>query len=171
MQKNPKIIITTNRLILREMNTLDLDYLHQIFDEAISMTFYTSPQKREKAELWIEHVITSYKKNGFGMWLCFNTKNKKFIGQCGLMKNEIDGHEEIELGYSILRKCWNQRYATEAARACIKYSFEILNVLRVVSVIDNNISSKHVLHKIGMKKTGQVKRWNKITDLYTIDKT
>ena len=171
MLNKTKTILTTKRLFLREMSENDLEYLQKIFDEATAMTFYTPHQKQEKAKIWIEHMQASYKENRFGMWLCFLAKSKMFIGQCGIMKNEINGNDELELGYSILRKFWNRGYATEAAQACINYVFGNLDVPRVVSLIENdNLPSVHVSRKVGMKKTDQVNRWNKMTDLYSINK-
>jgi len=169
---NKKIILSTNRLILCEMSENDLGHLQQIFDEAISMTFYTLEQKSEKANIWIDHMLDSYKKNGFGMWLCFEEESQKFVGQCGLMKNEIDRNEEMELGYSVLRKYWNRGYATEAAQACIHYAFENLNTEQVVSLIDKeNQPSIQVSKKIGMVRIKQVERGIKMADLYSINKT
>ncbi len=153
------------------MDKKDVIYVDKIFNESISMTFFTSHQKSEKAKTWIEHILDSYRKNGFGMWLCFLKENEKFVGQCGLMKNDIGGNEEIELGYSILRKYWNRGYASEAAQACLNYGFKKYEIQRIVSLIEKeNVASLHVSEKIGMKKKGLVKRGENMTGLFSIEK-
>jgi RimJ/RimL family protein N-acetyltransferase len=151
------------------MQESDLHLPEQIFDEAPAMTFFTKDQKREKAKIWISHMLKSYKENGFGMWLCFFKESREFVGQCGLMKNEIDGKDEIELGYSVLRKFWNRGYATEMAKATLGFGFANLKHTRIVSVIEKeNVASIHVSKKIGMQKERQILRGQKTVDLYTI---
>ncbi len=169
MPNSQKIILSTPRFILREMQENDLPFLEKIFDEAAAMTFFTKDQKREKAKIWIAHMLKSYNENSFGMWLCFFKESKEFVGQCGLMKNEIDGKEEIELGYSVLRKFWNRGYAAEMAKAALDFGFANLKLTRIVSVIEKeNIASIHVSKKIGMNKERQILRGQKTVDLYTI---
>lgn len=172
MLNNRNIILSTNRLFLREMGEDDLPFLKEIFDEASAMTFYPMAQKQEKAKIWIGHMLDSYKKDGFGTWLCFLKKDKKFIGQCGIMKNEISGKQEIELGYTTLIKYWNQGFATEAAAACINHAFKNLDISKIVSLIEKeNVASVIIAEKLGMKKTHRVERWDKITDLYSIERS
>ena len=44
---------------------------------------------------------------------------RRFIGYCGLhLQKNVDGTDEIEIGYGLLRKYWGQGFATEAAEAC-----------------------------------------------------
>ena len=45
----------------------------------------------------------------------------KIVGSCGFARREIG---EVELGYLFAREIWGKGYATEAARACLKYGFE-----------------------------------------------
>ncbi|MDE7390580.1 MAG: GNAT family N-acetyltransferase [Lachnospiraceae bacterium] len=46
---------------------------------------------------------------------------------------------------------WYNGYATEAAKACKKYAFEVLGVEEVFSIIrDNNIASQNVAKRNGM---------------------
>lgn len=47
----------------------------------------------------------------------------------------IDGHEEIEVGYLFVRKFWHQGLATEAARGTMSYAREKLGYKRLASLI------------------------------------
>ena len=59
----------------------------------------------------------------------------------------------LEIGYLFNRRYWHQGYATEAAKACKKYAFEILKAPEVCSIIrDTNIASQNVATRNGMKK-------------------
>ena len=57
-----------------------------------------------------------------------------FASQCGLIvQGNVDGHDEVEIGYSFLRDQWNSRFATEAAIACRDFGFN-LNLSRLVNI-------------------------------------
>lgn len=57
----------------------------------------------------------------------------------------------MEIGYLFERTYWHKGYATEAARACKKYPFEILKADEVCSIIrDTNIASQNVAIRNGM---------------------
>ena len=60
----------------------------------------------------------------------------------------------LEIGYLFERLHWHKGYATEAARACKKYAFEVLEAKEVCSIIrDTNIASQNVALRNGMVLT------------------
>ena len=72
-----------------------------------------------------------------------------FLGDCGLMLQPVEERTELEIGYHILRREWGRGYATEAARACRDYAFNILAYPRVVSIVGPlNVASRHVAAKV-----------------------
>jgi ribosomal-protein-alanine N-acetyltransferase len=71
-----------------------------------------------------------------------------FIGQCGLLIQDIDGCEEVEVGYSIMPAYWRMGYATEAAQKCIAHAFENNLADSLISIIhENNTESEKVALK------------------------
>ena len=64
-------------------------------------------------------------------------------------KNE----EVLEIGYLFAKRFWHNGYATDAAKACKKYAFDVLKATEVCSIIrDTNIPSQNVAIRNGMKK-------------------
>ena len=73
------------------------------------------------------------------------------VGDCGLTVQNVDGADEIEIGYHVRRDLWGQGLATEAARACRDLGFARLPVDRLISLIrPENLPSRRVAEKNGM---------------------
>ena len=75
----------------------------------------------------------------------------QLAGDCGLMRQKVDGVTETEVGYHLARRFQGQGLATEAARACIDHAFSELGLLRVISLIrPENGPSRRVAERNGM---------------------
>jgi len=119
MTDSKAIILETPRLILRRLTMDDLDDLVKLYHGPDVRKYYSEgiPSYEEtKQELeWM--INTCYVQYGFGMWATIDKATGKFIGRCGLTPMDIEGHEEIEVGYMLAREYWGQGLATEAAQA------------------------------------------------------
>ena len=92
------------------------------------------------------------KKMGFSKWAVIDKETNKLIGMSGIVKMEIDGQEQVELGYHLAKIYWGKGLGTEIARAVRDYAFNVLKLTELTAVIDKeNIASQHVAEKIGMK--------------------
>lgn len=152
--------IETERLRLREMTPSDAEVLLGIFADPEAMRYYPRVKTREETEAWIDWNQRSYRDHGFGLWVAEFKRNGEFAGQCGLVKQEVAGRSEVEIGYLFLRRHWGQGLATEAARACRDYGFEQLGRSRLVSLIaPENIASRRVAEKTGLALE-QVVTWH-----------
>ena len=63
-----KVILETERLYLREMETGDFDALYQVLADASIMQHYPYAFDEERVKGWIERNMNRYKDNGFGLW-------------------------------------------------------------------------------------------------------
>jgi RimJ/RimL family protein N-acetyltransferase len=144
-------IIETSRLILREFTPYDADSLELILSDPEAMRFYPSAFDRSGVERWIARNMQRYAKNGHGLWAMVLRSSDEMIGDCGLTVQDVDGVDEIEVGYHVRRDLWGQGLATEAARACRDFGFARLPVERVISLIrPENLPSRRVAEKNGM---------------------
>lgn len=146
-----KIILETERIYLREMDQCDYDDLCEILQDAETMYAYEQAFTDIEAQNWLNKQFERYKQFGFGLWAVIDKKTKCFIGQVGLTIQNVEGKDELEIGYLIKRKYWHCGYATEAAIACKEYAFYHLKKDRVVSIIrDTNSASQNVAKRVGM---------------------
>ncbi len=145
-------ILETERLILRLITHEDLDDLLQIWGDAETMHMFPKTLNRQEMREWIDRNLKRYQDFGYGLWAVILKNNQQFVGDCGLMVQEVDGVEELEVGYHFNRKFWGQGLATEAARGCMDYAFTQLNRHRIISMIrPENLSSRGVAERNGLK--------------------
>ncbi len=145
------MILETERLYLREMRQDDFRSLCKILQDEDTMYAYEGAFSDEEVQDWLDRQISRYQKWNFGLWAVILKEADEMIGQCGLTMQSWKDREVLEIGYLFERTHWHKGYATEAARACKKYAFEILNADEVCSIIrDTNIASQNVAVRNGM---------------------
>jgi ribosomal-protein-alanine N-acetyltransferase len=144
-------ILETPRLTLREFQPEDVDALYQILSDPETMRFYVRPFDRHGVEEWIARNRQRYVIDGHGLWAMIFKASGELIGDCGLVLQEVDGVNEIEIGYHVRRDHWGQGLATEAARACRDLGFAKFSVERLISLIrPENVPSRRVAEKNGL---------------------
>ncbi len=145
------MILETERLYLREMNQSDFKSLCRTLQDEEAMYAYEGAFRDDEVQEWLDRQISRYQKWHFGLWAVILKKTNEMIGQCGLTMQPWKDEEVLEIGYLFERLYWHKGYATEAARACKKYAFEILKADEVCSIIrDTNIASQNVAVRNGM---------------------
>jgi len=144
-------ILETSRLILREFTPDDADALALVVSDPETMRFYPAPFDRDGVEQWVARNVRRYAEHGHGLWAMVLKSSGEMIGDCGLTVQNVDGVNEIEVGYHVRRDLWGQGLATEAAHACRDYGFARLPVKRIISLIrPENLPSRRVAEKNGM---------------------
>lgn len=148
--------LETERLYMREMNQGDFDSLCKILQDEETMYAYEGAFSEDEVQEWLDRQICRYHKWKFGLWAVILKERDEMIGQCGLTMQPWKGEEVLEIGYLFERSYWHNGYAVEAAKACKKYAFEILEANEVSSIIrDTNIASQNVAIRNGMTLTDQ----------------
>ncbi len=169
MKKQP--IIKTERLQLRPFRTSDAVQVRLLAgdrDIAITTCNIPHPYKDGVAEKWIETHYRKFQKGEEVNFAIVDSCKGTLIGAIGLVVKE--GHRRAELGYWVGKPYWNHGYCTEAARAVLKYGFEVLGLNRIHAChFHNNAASGRVIKKIGLKYEGllrqHIKKADKFVDL------
>lgn len=146
------VILTTPRLILRQMTEADAPNIFQLnSDPEVTKYVHEAPTTtHEHALKIITDIIIPQYKNGLGRWAMIQKSDNSFIGWCGVKYRADD--DEYDLGYRIMRSAWGKGYATEAAGHCLAYGLDVLNLKLIQARAHfENLASLNVLQKIGMK--------------------
>jgi RimJ/RimL family protein N-acetyltransferase len=120
------------------------------------MRFYRRPKTRDEARAWIEWNLGLYAERGFGTWLIETGTECAFAGYCGIRPLAVDGRDEVELAWHVLKLYWNRGVATHAARAAIELGRDRFGIERLVAIIHpDNAPSRRVAAKLGMAEEGE----------------
>jgi len=97
------------------------------------------------AQDWIARQMKRYENDQLGLLALIEKKSGSLIGMSGLLKQEVDGKAEIEVGYHLLPEFWKSGYAQEAASYFMKFGFRVLKPESIISLIHiDNIASQNV---------------------------
>ena len=147
-----KSVLETKRLILREMSLSDLDFVAAMLAHPEVMLYWPKCYSREEAADWIKRQQKRYATDGVGYWLAIDKASGQPVGQAGLLVLQVDGVEEIGLGYIIHRPFWRRGFASEAAAASMDYAGKALGRSRLIALIrPENVPSRGVALKLGME--------------------
>jgi len=145
------LILETPRLILRKYTFADVPAIEAVLGDPVTMQFYPAAFDRQGVEDWIGRSLERYERDGHGLWAMLLKPSQELMGDCGCSLQEVEGINQVEVGYHVRRDLWGRGYATEAARACIDYAFVQLGARRVISMIrPENVASRRVAEKNGM---------------------
>lgn len=152
------INITTERLFLRPFQGDDFAKVHQLLsDPAVMRSSLNGPYSKQKSLLFINQCILKSENNEPSLLAVIDKKNNQLIGSCGFFPQKIQGIEELELGYRLLKDYWGQGFATEAAIAVKSYAFKEMRVTRLISLIEKgNTASVRVAEKSGFRLEKQM---------------
>ncbi|HTV05187.1 MAG TPA: GNAT family N-acetyltransferase [Acidobacteriaceae bacterium] len=142
--------IETDRLILRPLALDDQEELAAVLCDAETMRWYLQPLTGAQVLEWINRQMDRYASDS-GLLGMVEKQTGNLIGDCGVVWQEVEGNNELEVGYHVNRLRWNQGFATEAARTVINDAFDRLGVDHIVSMIrPENAPSRRVAEKNGL---------------------
>lgn len=172
---NKKVIqlptIETDRLRLSVYRQEDLETVYRLAsDPVVARYFPDGPSvNRETVLASLPARLEYWERTGFGQFGVFLRDTGELIGYSGLKELETTGR--IELYYGFFPDHWAEGYATESARATLRFGFEIARLEEIVAVAHvENLGSIRVLEKIGMTGTGEREHYGMACRTFRITK-
>jgi ribosomal-protein-alanine N-acetyltransferase len=166
-----KIILETDRLLLREFVEGDAEAFFRLNTDPEVLRFV--PDKKlesvdQARQLLLDHPIADYRKYGFGRGACILKSTGEQIGFAGLKYLEELG--EVDVAFRLLPACWGRGFATETARASVRFGFTKLGLGRIIGLaMPENLASIRVLEKTGLRYTETVTFWGSQFSNYVIN--
>lgn len=144
--------IETERLILRGPIPADVDVWASYIDDPDYLRYLPkrAVSPRERAEQTLNSITQVWEQDPPSdiAWVISQKASGEIMGWSAAGPSA--GDSEIELVYMLGKPFWGQGFATEAARAVVRYGFENQAWERIVAaIIPGNIASRRVLEHLG----------------------
>jgi ribosomal-protein-alanine N-acetyltransferase len=163
--------IETKRLRLIPLSPDDLDLMHGVWVEPGVRRFLWDDEiiSKEYAAGVISESVKLFEAEGLGLWSVRPRGEDRVIGFGGFWF--FHDPPELQILYGLAEADWNKGFATEIAKALIKYGFEELGLDRIEGSADApNLSSHRVMEKSGMTFDKRVDKNGLDTVYYSNDR-
>jgi ribosomal-protein-alanine N-acetyltransferase len=154
--------IETERLILRGPTSDDWDdWVASIWGDPEVMRYM--PRSTDAPEVRAQGTLAFFtrirEQHQVGAWMITRKADGQFLGHGMLAYREA--FDEPELGYALGKAFWGQGYATETARAVVRYGLEQANLARIFAVVfPENQPSWRILQQLGFVYEKEVTHYN-----------
>ena len=161
-------ILTTNRLVLRELRLADAADVFVFRGDPVVQRFDDPPVRSvEEAALFIEEMRELCASDRIQIWAVTRPADDRVIGLVSLQQSEHSGdryHRRAEVGYGLARSVWGQGFGSEAVRAVCRFGFEVLGLHRIYArTIADNVESVRLLERLGFTREG-IQRQHSLED-------
>lgn len=152
------IIIETERLFLRTWEDKDAHSFFEINQDPQVIEFLRGSLAMEEINQFIHSAKIHQAQLGYGLWAVELKEAAEFIGYIGLRNTDFSEPygapfaPAVEVGWRLGSQYWGKGYATEGAKACLDFGFNVIGLDEIVSfTVPMNRRSIRVMEKIGLQ--------------------
>ena len=148
-------VIESERLLLRRWREEDREPFYRLNSDARVMEFFPECLTRAQSDSLVERINDHFREAR--VWIVRGgvTRGPNIYWVRGTGGAVFNAHFTpcVEIGWRLAADYWGRGFATEGARAVVKYAFEQLALDALVSfTVPENIRSRRVMEKIGMTR-------------------
>jgi len=146
-----KLILETERLVLRRLTREDIEEVSLILGDIEVMYAWEKAFSQKEAAEWIDKNLKRYEEEGYSYLIAHEKESGRCIGLMGPLMERIEGRNYPGIAYIIHKRYWKQGYAVEGTKACINYLFNKTDAEEVIVQIKyDNEPSTGVAKKLGV---------------------
>jgi ribosomal-protein-alanine N-acetyltransferase len=140
-----------------------LDFFNLTLDEGFNLfpiNIYRQASE-ESARQWIRQCI--------GKWGVWEKQSGDLLGMGGLTPWKLGDENLVDITYRLRRSAWGKGYGLELAQALVRYGFDQQKLSEITATITpDNLASKKIAEKLGMKFDQQIILLGVPTELYRL---
>lgn len=145
--------LRTPRLLLRPWRESDLVPFAALNVDPRVLEHLPGPLSRAESDALVARIGDHFARHGFGVWALEAPGVAPFVGMAGLSVPSFEALFTpcVEVAWRLDAAHWGQGYATEAARAALRFGFERAGLREIVSfTVPANLRSRRVMERIGL---------------------
>jgi RimJ/RimL family protein N-acetyltransferase len=143
---------TTQRLVAEPLHDEHWGALSTMHRDPAMMASLGGVRDEPQTQEYYIRNQEHWRRNGFGLWMLRLRASGAIVGRVALRHLEVEGADEVELGYGLLSSFWGLGLATEATAGTLDYAKACLKLHSIVGlVLPGNAASIRVLEKTGFK--------------------
>ncbi len=169
------VFLEAGRLQLWDKQASDLDFLASLSADPEVMRWIGdgATYPRGEIEARLARVLEIEASPDHERWNSFKIVRRKEdgapVGQAGILRCEIDGIPQVEIGWWLAPFAWSQGYATEAALALRDYAFAEVGLQQLAVVLHAaNARSVAVATRIGAGAPRLAQYRDRLVTCYTV---
>ena len=142
---------STPRLLAERLTPAHLPEVRRM-DQNEGFMAHLGGVRDEAATLaYLERNLAHWATYGLGLWMLRDPARATPIGRAVLRHLDVEGVDEVEVGYGFYPEYWGRGLATEAAGACVRIGRARLGLPSVVAVtLPTHAASQRVMVKAGL---------------------
>jgi RimJ/RimL family protein N-acetyltransferase len=141
----------TERLVAERLRPEHYSDLLRMHSDPVQMALLGGVRDEAQTGEYLEKNLAHWDSHGFGAWMLRESAGGGIVGRAILRHLDVDGVDEVEVGYSLDPAFWGRGLATEIAAGCLAHARDDLSLATVVAVtLPHNTRSRRVLEKVGM---------------------
>jgi RimJ/RimL family protein N-acetyltransferase len=110
---------------------------------------------RAASDALVDRIVGHWASDGHGQWAVERVEDGRFLGFVGLAAPSFETAFTpcVEVGWRLAAASWGHGYATEGARAALRFGFDDLKLDEIVSFTTvANVRSRAVMERLGMTR-------------------
>lgn len=147
--------LRTERLLMRGWTPGDRIALAAINADPRVMEFLGPVLTAEQNDVLVDRIEARLVRQGFGFWAVELVDAATLIGFVGLNVPDFDAPfmPATEIGWRLGADYWGHGYASEAARAALRFGFDVAGLDEIVAfTTERNVRSRRVMERLGMTR-------------------
>lgn len=119
------------------------------------MRFLPRRLSRAESDALADRIEAGFARRGYGLWAVEVPDERPFAGFVGLAVPDFEAAFTpcVEIGWRLVAELHGRGYATEAARAVLRFAFEEASLGEIVSYTTaGHLASRRVMEKLGMTR-------------------
>jgi RimJ/RimL family protein N-acetyltransferase len=140
----------TARLRAERLVAAHFDPIRAMDSDAGYMALLGGIRSEAETRAYLARNLKHWDDFGFGLWMLRDPEGR-IAGRCVLRHLDVEGTDEVELGYGLHTQYWGRGLATEIARELLRLGRTELRRPSIVAITrPDNVGSQRVLEKTGL---------------------